>query len=64
VEKTVMEMRNKKSTGDDAPGVVLLGEDGLRIITQFINRMHGTGEWLMNFTEFTILIYTMEQSPS
>jgi hypothetical protein len=64
VEKAIMEMRDKKPAGDDVPGDVLLGEDCLRIITQLINRIHGTGKWLTNFTEFTILIYTMKQGPS
>jgi len=35
-------MRDKKATGDDVPGVVLklLGEDGLRIMTQLINNIY------------------------
>jgi hypothetical protein len=35
VEKAIMEMRNKKATGDDVPGDVLklLGEDSLKIMT-------------------------------
>jgi hypothetical protein len=40
VEKAIKEMRDKKTTGDDnVPGDVLkmLGEDGLKIMTQLIN---------------------------
>jgi len=35
-------MRDKKSTGDDVAGDVLklLGEDGLRIMTQLINNIY------------------------
>ena len=39
-------MRDKKTTGDDdVPGVVLklLGEDGLRTMTQLTNNTHETG---------------------
>jgi hypothetical protein len=40
VEKAIKEMRDKKATGDDdVPGDVLklLGEDGLKLMTQLIN---------------------------
>jgi hypothetical protein len=45
-------MRDKKATGnDDVPGDVLklLGEDGLRLMTQLINSIYVTGEWLRVF---------------
>jgi hypothetical protein len=47
VEKAIKMMRDKKATGDDdVPGDVLklLGEDGLRIMTQLINNIYETGE--------------------
>jgi hypothetical protein len=47
VEKAMKEMRDKKATGnDDVLGdvLILLGEDGLRLITQLINNIHETGE--------------------
>jgi hypothetical protein len=43
VEKTIKEMRDKKATGDDdVPGDVLklLGEDGLKLMTQLINSIY------------------------
>jgi hypothetical protein len=52
VEKAVKETRDKKATGDDVvPGDVLklLGEDGLRKMTQQINSMYDTGEWPKDF---------------
>jgi hypothetical protein len=42
-----MEMRDKKATGDDdVPGHVLklLGEDGLKLMTQLMNSIYVTGE--------------------
>jgi hypothetical protein len=48
VEKAIKEMRDKKATGDnDIPGDVpkLLGEDGLKLMTQRINITYVTGEW-------------------
>jgi hypothetical protein len=42
VEKAIKEIRDKKATGDgDVPGDVLklLGEGGLRLMTQLINSM-------------------------
>jgi hypothetical protein len=47
VEKAI-KMRHKKATGDDdVPGDVLklLGEDGLRLMTQRISNIYETGEW-------------------
>jgi hypothetical protein len=59
VEKAIKEMRDKKATGDDdVPGDVLklLGEDGLRLMTQLINSMYVTGEWPRDFIEVTIIV--------
>jgi sorting nexin-29 len=58
VEKAIKEMTDKKATGDDdVPGDVLklLGEDGLRLMTQMINSMHVTGEWSRYFIEVTLI---------
>jgi hypothetical protein len=32
----------------------MLGEDGLRLITQLINNMYETGDWPKDFTEVTM----------
>jgi len=42
LEKAVKEMRDKKATDDDVPGdvLILLGEDGLRIMTQPIYKIY------------------------
>jgi len=58
VEKAIKEMRNKKATGDDdVPGDVLklLGEGGLKIMTNLINTIYETGEWPKDFTEVTMI---------
>jgi hypothetical protein len=57
VEKPIKDMRDKKATGDDdVPGDVLklLGEDGLKLMTQLINSMYVTGEWPRDFIEVTM----------
>jgi hypothetical protein len=55
VEKSIKEMRDKNATGD---GVVLklLGEDGLRLMTQLINSIYVTGEWPRDFIEVTLIV--------
>jgi hypothetical protein len=58
VEKAIKEMRDKKATGnDDVPGVLLklLGEDGLRLMTQLINSIYVTGEWPRDLIEVTMI---------
>jgi hypothetical protein len=57
VEKAIMEVRDKKATGQDARGDVLkmLGEDGLRLMTQLINNIHEPGEWPKDIIEVTIV---------
>jgi hypothetical protein len=58
VEKAIKKMRDKKATGDDdIPGDVLklLGEDGLRLMTQLINSIYVTGEWPRDFMEVTMI---------
>jgi len=47
MEKTIKEVRYNKVTRDI---LRLLGEDGLRILTQLINKMHETGHWPNDFT--------------
>ena len=57
-KKTIKEVRDKKvKTDDDVPGDILrlLGEDGLRILTQLINKLHETGHWPSDFTEVTMI---------
>ena len=56
LEKAVEEMRDKKETNDDVPGdvLILLGEDGLRIMAQPIYNIYETGEWTKDFTEVTM----------
>jgi hypothetical protein len=60
MEKAIKDMRDKKDTGDDdVPGDVLklLGEDGLRVVTQLINSIYSyvTGEWPRDFIEVTMI---------
>jgi hypothetical protein len=58
VQKVIKEICDKKATGDDdVPGDVLkvLGEDGLRLMTQLINSMYVTGEWPRHLIELTMI---------
>jgi hypothetical protein len=58
VVKAIKEMRDKKATGDDdVPGDVLklLGEDGLRVITQLMISIYVTGEWPRDLMEVTMI---------
>jgi hypothetical protein len=51
-------MKDKKVTSDNnVPRDVLklLGEDGLKIMTQLINDIYETGEWPKDFTEVTMI---------
>jgi hypothetical protein len=61
VKNIIKEMRDKKTTGDDdgVPGDVLklLGEDGLKLMTQLINSMYVTGEWPRDFAEATMIAF-------
>jgi hypothetical protein len=57
-EKIIKGMRDKKATGDDdVPGDVLklLGEDGLKLMTQLINNIYVTGDWPRDFIEVTMM---------
>ena len=47
VEKAIKEMNKKAAGDDDVPGDVLklLGEDGLKIMTKWINIIYETGAW-------------------
>jgi hypothetical protein len=47
VDKAIKEMRDKKAIGDDdvpADVLKLLGEEGLKLMTQLINSIYVTGE--------------------
>jgi hypothetical protein len=58
VIKAMKGMRNKKATGDDdVPGDVLklLGEHGLTIVTQMMNKIYETGEWSTDFLKVTMI---------
>jgi hypothetical protein len=35
----------------------MLGEDGLRIMTQLMSHLHETGQWHKHFTEVTVLAF-------
>jgi hypothetical protein len=64
MEKAIKEMRDKKATGDDdVPGDVLtlLGEDGLRLMTQLINSIYVTGEWPRDSTE--VIMIALKKKP-
>jgi hypothetical protein len=56
VEKAIKEMRDKATGDDDVPGDVLklLGEDGLRLMTQLINS-NVTEEWPRDFIEVKMI---------
>jgi hypothetical protein len=49
-------MRSKKATEVPADICKLLGEDDLRITTQFINNMYENGEWPKEVTDVTIAL--------
>ena len=54
VEKAIKEMKDEKTTGnDDVPGDVLLGENGLRLMTRLI-KIYETEKWIKDFTEVTM----------
>ena len=58
MEKSIKEVTDKESIrDDDVPRDVLrlLGEDGLRILTQLVNNMHETGQWPSDFTESAVI---------
>jgi hypothetical protein len=59
VEKAIEEMRDKKAVRyHDAPGDVLqlLGESGLRIVTQLINSIYLIADWLKDVIAITVII--------
>jgi hypothetical protein len=56
-EKAIKEIRDKKATGDDdVPGHVLklLGEYGLKLMTQLIKNKYVTGKWPRDLIEVTM----------
>jgi hypothetical protein len=56
VGRAIKEMTEKKATDDDvtAHGLKLLGEDGLKLMTQLINNIQESGEWCKDATEVII----------
>ena len=40
----------------------LVGDDGLRVMTQLINNMHESGDWPKDFTEVSVI--TLKKKPS
>jgi hypothetical protein len=57
-QRAIKEIKNKKATGvDGVPGDVLrlLGEGGLKIMTQLNNDIYGTGEWPKDFIEVAMI---------
>jgi len=47
-KKAIKGMKDKKATGDDdvpEDTLKMLGEEGLRIETQLINKLYETGDW-------------------
>lgn len=52
VEKAI-KMAMNTGDDDDVPGDVikLLGENGLKIVTQLITNIYETGEWPQDFTQ-------------
>jgi hypothetical protein len=57
-EKAIKEMMDEKAAGDDdVPGDVikLLGEYGLKLMTQLINSIYVTGEWPRDFIEIIMI---------
>jgi hypothetical protein len=67
VETSIKEIRDKKATGDDdVPGdaLKLLGEDGLRLMTQLINSIYVTGEWPRDFIQVTMVNLKKKYKPT
>jgi hypothetical protein len=57
-------LKDKKATGDDdVPGDVLklLGEDGLKLITQLINSIYITGDWPRDLIE--VIMIALKKKP-
>jgi len=58
-------VRDKKAKGDDdlpENMLKLVGEDGLRIMTQLIISIHESGDWPKDFTEVTVT--ALKKKPS
>jgi len=55
--KSFQRNEDKKATVHDVSGdlLELLGEDGLRTVTQLINNTHETGKWSKDFTQVTMI---------
>jgi hypothetical protein len=64
MEKAIMEMRDKKATGDDdvpVEALELLGDNGLNLLTQLMNNIYESGEWPKDFTGVTMV--TLKKKP-
>jgi hypothetical protein len=51
--------------GDDSVPVdilKLLGEDGLKLVTQLINKMYGSGEWGKDFIEVAACLKKLQNA--
>jgi len=58
VEKAINEMRDGKGTGDDyipGNGLILLGEDGPRLLIPLISNVYDFEEWPRDFFEVTVI---------
>ena len=58
-------MRDKKAKGDDdlpEDMIRLVGDDGLRIMTQLINNIHESGDWPKDCME--VSVSTLKKKPS
>jgi len=58
-------VRDKKAKGDDdlpEDMLKLVGEGGLRIMTQLIKNIHESGDWPKDFTEVTLI--ALKKKPS
>jgi hypothetical protein len=62
VEKAIKEMKDEATGVDDVPGdaLKLLGEDGLKLMTQLIKSIYVTGEWPTDVIEVTIIALNKE----
>jgi hypothetical protein len=58
MEQAIKQIKHKRPIADDdVPGVVLtlLGEDGIKIMTQLTNNTYPTGQWPKDFIEVTMI---------
>ena len=58
VRKAIQDMKKGKATGDDEIPVdilKLMGESGIEVLTNLINRIYDSGEWPTDFLEVTMI---------